>query len=359
MALCKATGAEPMISVDIESHHPEMAAEIVKYCNIEKKYGVKYFEIGNEPEGYSGDAWPGRAWGGSKEDMALKYSLVGQYHLEYQDQMKAVDPGIIVLGPVSANMNYSDNTFPKFWATVGEKLDVMTFHTYPQDDIRTNKWGTNSLHISDELLFKKPMEWVNTMASMHKLEKEFSPGRHSLYALTEWNTSFAHPGPRQQQTVGAIWVAKNLCEMIKYGMDIANIWDIIGKGYYNLFPIEDGKLVIKPTAKIYKILSHNFQGEMIQVNSPISNLSVYASINNGALNLVAINTAPDAAYVGDLEIAGDMFMDNYNGFSLSEMNPYQEFKGTLKDKKGYLFQPYTVTLLRFTAKAGQKEKVKK
>ena len=52
MAFCKQMGAMPTFSVRLLDGTPEAAAEMVRYTNIEKKYGVVYWAIGNEPDLY-------------------------------------------------------------------------------------------------------------------------------------------------------------------------------------------------------------------------------------------------------------------------------------------------------------------
>ncbi|HAE59058.1 MAG TPA: hypothetical protein DCG54_05995 [Anaerolineae bacterium] len=47
MAFCEQVGAIPTISVRLLDGKPEIAAELVRYTNITKKYGVVYLSIGN------------------------------------------------------------------------------------------------------------------------------------------------------------------------------------------------------------------------------------------------------------------------------------------------------------------------
>jgi hypothetical protein len=49
MAFSKQAGAMPTISVRLLGGKPETAAELVRYTNLKKKYGVTYWSIGNEP----------------------------------------------------------------------------------------------------------------------------------------------------------------------------------------------------------------------------------------------------------------------------------------------------------------------
>lgn len=50
MSLVREVGAEPLVTVNAKVDNKEMAADMVRYANIEKGYNIKYWEIGNEPE---------------------------------------------------------------------------------------------------------------------------------------------------------------------------------------------------------------------------------------------------------------------------------------------------------------------
>ena len=49
VAFCQQIGAEPSISVRLMEGTPEAAAELVRYANLEKGYGIRFWSIGNEP----------------------------------------------------------------------------------------------------------------------------------------------------------------------------------------------------------------------------------------------------------------------------------------------------------------------
>lgn len=48
-------GATAMFNVRLLNGTPEQAAEMVRYVNIEKKYNVQYWGIGNEPTLYESE----------------------------------------------------------------------------------------------------------------------------------------------------------------------------------------------------------------------------------------------------------------------------------------------------------------
>jgi hypothetical protein len=51
MAIAKKVGAQPILTANYGSGTPKEAADWVKYANVDKGYGVKYWEIGNEVYG--------------------------------------------------------------------------------------------------------------------------------------------------------------------------------------------------------------------------------------------------------------------------------------------------------------------
>ena len=53
MGFAKQVDAMPTISVRLLGGKPETAAELVRYTNIKKKYGITYWSIGNEPNIYN------------------------------------------------------------------------------------------------------------------------------------------------------------------------------------------------------------------------------------------------------------------------------------------------------------------
>lgn len=61
------------------------AAQVVRHVNVDRRAGIKYWEVWNEPDGPS--FWFGRPWGGEPERYAKIY-------LACVRKMKAVDPTI-------------------------------------------------------------------------------------------------------------------------------------------------------------------------------------------------------------------------------------------------------------------------
>lgn len=96
--LCRRIGAEPILCTNTEiaffkndSAAIELASEWVRYCNIEKGYNVKYWEIGNEPYYHS------RFNAKEYAELLSKMSLA----------MKSVDPTIRIVAVGEWNPYYT------------------------------------------------------------------------------------------------------------------------------------------------------------------------------------------------------------------------------------------------------------
>jgi hypothetical protein len=90
MGTTKSVGAQAMVIANYGSGTPEEAAGWVRYANVTKGYGVKYWEIGNEVfgNGYYGADWE-LDYHTSKSPTTYANNVV-----QYVQAMKAVDPTI-------------------------------------------------------------------------------------------------------------------------------------------------------------------------------------------------------------------------------------------------------------------------
>lgn len=92
MATAKKVGARPILTANYGSGTPQEAADWVKYSNVDKGYGVKYWEIGNEVYG-NGHYGDGKGW--ERDDHADKSPTAYAKNLiAYSKAMKAVDPTV-------------------------------------------------------------------------------------------------------------------------------------------------------------------------------------------------------------------------------------------------------------------------
>lgn len=87
-------GGEPLICVNYGTGTPEEAAAWVRYANVEKKYGIRRWHVGNEVDGTWEDGGPV-----DPAQYAARFA-------EFARAMKAVDPTIEVYGPSTFSIEF-------------------------------------------------------------------------------------------------------------------------------------------------------------------------------------------------------------------------------------------------------------
>ncbi len=234
MGLCRTTGADPILVVAhdaayrpstpggaIPSREDLLAAAVawVRYANLEKRYGVRYFEIGNESylDTYDG--------GSRAEDYARDVVL-------FSRTMKAVDPSIKigVNGPVTRDAvgayDEKAGSLTPWWKTVfsiaGGDIDFVSVHEYP-----CMQWYGYDYYRTHPV----------TMAGVSEIDsaaREYGPPDMSgrlRYLLTEINSAdwYGHPrndGWRHDNTLGhALVLLDMLCQGVSDPrVDTVQIW---------------------------------------------------------------------------------------------------------------------------------------
>lgn len=139
MAYAQAVGAEPTLVVAFDSMYKpatpggqapdkqlllDTAVAWVRYANIERGYGVKYWEIGNESylDAYNGGA------------TAREYA---RDLVDFARAMKQIDPAIMIgaNGPDRADARGDRDSVDLWWQTVLETaapdIDFLAVHSYP------------------------------------------------------------------------------------------------------------------------------------------------------------------------------------------------------------------------------------
>ena len=179
-------GSEALICVNYGTGTAEEAAAWVRYANVEKKMGIRLWQVGNEIDGNWEEGGPVSA-----AQYARKY-------LAYAKAMKAVDPGILILGPVLSTMEFAgtgsavlDGTtwMEDFLRRVGEAetadgmryLDGIDFHAYP--------YWTTGAPSPDAMLaaMRRLAPNLDTLAAM--MQRRLADPGSRLVSLSEFNAS--------------------------------------------------------------------------------------------------------------------------------------------------------------------------
>ncbi|MFF8593905.1 cellulose binding domain-containing protein [Streptomyces sp. NPDC015220] len=136
MGTVRKVGAQPMLIANYGSGTPEEAAGWVRYANVTKDYGAKFWEVGNE---LYGNGHYGADW---ETDEHPDSSPTAYAHgvVDYVSAMKAVDPTIKVGAVLTTPGNWPDGVMASGdgadWnhtviPIVAGKADFVVVHWYP------------------------------------------------------------------------------------------------------------------------------------------------------------------------------------------------------------------------------------
>ncbi|MEX2162037.1 MAG: hypothetical protein WD751_08995 [Anaerolineales bacterium] len=278
ISLARQLGAEPSISVRLRGGTPEMAADLVRYANVEKGYAVKYWSIGNEPALY-GD-----------------YDTL-RYNLEWRDMalaMLAVDEDILLIGPEITQYRGDPLLDPmdangKLWMDEflranGDLVDVVSVHRYPFPETMAS--GPASI---DELRVNSA-EWDVILPQLKSLICA-ETGRSIPLAVTEFNSHWnavTSGEATPDSHFNAIWLADVLGRMIQHDVSIVNqfaLQSASDNGGWGLFSR------VEPRPSYYVFLMYQHLGtELVSGNSGVELVSVYPTLTrDGRLSILIVN----------------------------------------------------------------------
>jgi hypothetical protein len=283
-------GAAAMFNVRLKNGTPEAAAEMVRYVNIEKKYNVLYWGIGNEPTLYNGELSEG-------------YDTV-RFNREWREfalAMKAVDPAIRLVGPevhqfsydTANTTNYAEGTardsagrlwMDEFLIANGDLVDIVSFHRYPYP--LSPIAGAPTI---DELR-RNAQEWDRIIIRLRGLIHEHT-GRDLPIAVTEFNSAYNKSTSGEATAdshYNAIWLADVLSSLIRNGVFLVNQWMFTSKAGYGGWGWV-GQSDVYPTYYVYQMY-RKFGDELVYSSSEDPDLSVLAARDaQGNVTVIVIN----------------------------------------------------------------------
>jgi hypothetical protein len=258
IAFCRQVGALPTISVRLLGGKPETAADLVRYTNIEKKYGVTYWSIGNEPSIFTQLGYADYDY--TTENLNRDWRPIAL-------AMKAADPTIKLMGPEIHQWNDSYGTSPKdsagrdwmteFLKANGDLVDVVSVHRYPMFNAPSDAVTVQDLRTNTR-------KWVGIVEYLRVLIREIL-GRDLPIAFTEVNSD---PSAVMRQEASpdsfynAIWYADVLGQMMNADVFMVNQW-VLSQRSTGLGLLYGS--TVRPTFYVFPLYK-NFGGE--QVSSP-------------------------------------------------------------------------------------------
>ena len=288
--IAKHPTARPLITVNAGTGTPEMAAEWVRWANIKNKWGVKYWEIGNE---LNGEWEAGHIRPDGSKMTAEKYAEI---FTAFAKAMKAVDPTIKVGGP-SADIRHHEDYFEPLLKLAGEHVDFLTLHFY---SLRSSLAPENELF--DGLENLKPVT-----ERLDALVKKYQPERlgEIEYSITEWNSKL----PKDQDAYrlfNGLWFSSWIGEMIECGIDSATVWDMFsGDDNGHGMLIEQGGTYV-PTGRYWGfwLWSHCMADTLVESTVDNDLLHVHTTRDDDNVYVMIMNESRTESFPIELDLNG-------------------------------------------------------
>lgn len=292
----KKTGSNAMFTVNFGSGTEQEAAAWVKHTNIDKKAGIKYWEIGNEVYGNWHPYYEKYGKDGG--------TIYGKRARKFIEAMKKVDPTIkvAVLGVLDGQWN--DNVLKE----TGDIADGIIVHHYPQH------YGEEN----DFAMLSAPQDLVPIYSRLHKLvdkwTKHFNKDKKFELWLTEWNSVDFNPGPQTIALENGLFVADYLAMLATENVDNAQYWDIHnditpeGGDYgYLTRSAEECMNCPRPSYWAFQMASDALRGKLLKTvitGDKESLITTYYTENGKKKSLLVINKSPYSDYELKLDIPG-------------------------------------------------------
>jgi len=286
--------SQTMVTVNMGTGSPDMAAEWVKWVKNRSEYmlepfDVKYWEMGNELDG----KWElGHYLKDGKRMNAEEY--IRRYKI-FAKSMKNEDPTIKVGGSVASSMKLA--FIEELIKDREAPIDFISFHAYPcskeDRDLKDMIQKTSEINIA----VKKINNWLEEYRPDEKEKIEI--------AVTEWNIKV-----KEDITTidirNTLWSAAWIGEMIKAGVDIALQWDMFStkdEGGHGLFNWNEKEKI--PRSQYWSLyLWNKFMGDsFIETNFHVpSFVKVFATKNDKFVSLMIINGSEENDFISILKL---------------------------------------------------------
>ncbi len=290
------TGADGIVCVNVgyafygQGSNPvntaaEYAADWVNEYNINKKLGIKYWELGNENYG----PWQ------AGFDLATPQKY-GEACVVFANKMKAVDPSIKI-GVVIYEGEGGFNNTPqaKDWnkivlPIVQDIADFLIVHHYPHPVNNQNDISEADIYKATSVV-KESIELIHTQVKTHTNKaSDYFP-----VATTEFN---ARTGIRNMSRTNALFTTMMLAEYAKHGYGAVTQWDLQNgfnttTGDHGLVASKDPFLNdgdVNPEFYPFYYMNRYFGDHVVNSSSDNSNIVTYATtFDSGELGLIVVN----------------------------------------------------------------------
>jgi|GEM_PF-854763 len=271
---------------------PELAVDWLNYLNKEKKAGVRYWEVADEPY------------------LLMKADRFIEKMKLFVPKLKAADPTVKIIANVSAaNPKYTKAVIKE----AGDLIDIYSIHYFPLAPSRSVSDSSPYSEDDKSAFFKDLLasseQFRSQLNAVKGMVEEQWPDRTVDYHVGSYGTVWWGPEDWTVNSLPAgLWVADMLGVFAEEQVTAAAYWALM-----NPYPPEDGDFgmfspEMKPyvSAYAFELFSKYFGDTMVESESSAPSLSVYSSTGNDGKDLyvMLINKSADEEMRTKLELGG-------------------------------------------------------
>ncbi|MFM1767473.1 MAG: hypothetical protein RJA22_2 [Verrucomicrobiota bacterium] len=328
-SVATATSAQVFITANYGSGTPAEAADWVRYANVTKGYGFKYWEIGNENYG---------SWEYDLNTRPHDPHTYATRFQQYWTQMKAVDPtikiGAVVITGEDSYANYTDHPAlnprtgqthngwtPVMLATLkslGVTPDFVVYHRYPQAPGSENDTG----------LLQSSGTWASDAADLRRQLNDYlgtTTAAGVELICTENNSVYSNPGKQTTSLVNGLFLADSLLQLLHTEFNGFVWWDVrnaqetgnnnnaslYGWRNYGDYGIASaanpaGPADRYPVFHVAKLLQYFARGgdQIVRATSDYVGAAAYAARRaDGTVSLLLLNKSPSSTFTVNMSLA--------------------------------------------------------
>jgi hypothetical protein len=331
--VARAVGGDLVVEVRLRGGAPEQAARSVRYANVDKKFGARFWEIGNEPDLYqrrSGEPDFSPAW-------------YNQRFRAYAEAMKAVDPSIKIFGPVLSNK--LDGWMRPFISECGDIADGLSWHFYGGNSKQSEADLLASTAQFDQQVAKVRGWWRDPAVNPKGYARE------APLLISEYGASYDTNSPKNLTTpAAAVWTADMLGHLVAQRVDMAAYFTLWGINFHGVW---DNRGKIRPVYTTF-LMFNQFGDRLLAAESDQPLLPAYAALRpDGALSLMVVNKDPTRTYRATIDLQGFSAAGPARVWLHDKQTPgtQSEYAGPV-DPLDISFPPYSTTMLVIPGRAG-------
>lgn len=327
MALVQAVNSNAFLAINIESGTTDDATNFVTYVNKTKNYGVKWWQLGNEPTMTSPTGlFP--YYSNPSDALHPYFDLYNQKYLKYRNLIRAIDPSIKTVGLEAhtgmaigggvdgvntPNARGEPDWFTPFLAAVGSQVDAVAFHLYPlySGDASVNNGTSSTVPSVAHLLAEDATDWPPS--SLNFADKVMPYARKSMASVAPnakvWIDEFGEDSGNVLAArgygdtfVGALWAADSMGRYADQG--VGAIFHFIFKAEHGGslkfgYTLIDANNDPRPEYYAIWLMANHFGDRVVATTtSAITQVASHAAIRaaDGSLRVMLVNksTSPKA-----------------------------------------------------------------